>query len=361
MDTPTPNEGRSPTTVVAIKGDDKFVALDEVLEKTDFFGILDGYFDESGKDKKDFSIAIKPNIMMAYSREDTSVITDPELVEHLIDRIAERGYSKIAVVESQNVFGNWFENRDVVTVAKFAGYSTDKNYRIVDITEEKVPYDYGGRLGKYLVGPTWRDADFRISFAKNKTHFSCYFTLTIKNIYGTTPEQNKFLEYHKKREFDWVTVEMLKHFPVHFGIIDGFWSADGLLGIKADITPKHTKTIIGGENLVAVDIVGAEKMGLNPLDSNFLRLAVEAFGMPEINRVGDLSVYEEWDNVPPLVDKFLDIGEEWYSLSNWLGFLSSDMDPEFPIKVESSSIKHKIVLKLRPVVLRILRLISKIE
>lgn len=351
--------------VVAVKSEDETTALDEVLDKTGFFRILDKRFRESGKTKQDFSIVIKPNIMMAYSRDDMSVITDPKLVEHLIDKIVEEGFSNIIVIESQNVFGNWFENRDVKTVAKYIGYS-GKNYKIVDITEEKVPYDYGGRLGEHWVGPTWRDANFRISFAKNKTHFGCYFTLTIKNIYGTTPLQNKFLEYHKIREFDWPTIEMLKHFPIHFAIIDGMWGADGLLGIKADYTPKHTKTMIGGESIVAVDHVGARKMGLEPMKSGIFKLAVEVFGMPEIdlleiNHTDEPTKYEDWDNVPPILDKIMDVGEEWYGLSNWLGFVSTGIDKEaFPIKPQTG-IGYRISKLLRPVVLRILRIISLIE
>ncbi|NIO40050.1 MAG: hypothetical protein GTO41_07575, partial [Burkholderiales bacterium] len=86
------------------------------------------------------------NIMMGYSTEDPSTITDVGLVEHLIDRIVERGFDNVAVVESQNVFGNWFHNRDVITVSRHFGYS-GRNYRLVDLTEEMVPHDYGGRLG----------------------------------------------------------------------------------------------------------------------------------------------------------------------------------------------------------------------
>ena len=33
------------------------------------------------------------------------------------------------------------------------------------------------------------------------------------------------------------------------------------MGVIADVTPKHTKTIIGGEKLVAVDHFGAKLMG----------------------------------------------------------------------------------------------------
>lgn len=225
----------------------------------------------------------------------------------------------------------------------------------MDLTGEAVAYEYGGYLGTYFVGKTWRDADFRISFAKNKTHFQCYFSLCVKNIYGTTPEENKFLEYHRDREFDRVTVEMLKAFPVHFGIIDATVSSDGVMGLKADYTPKHTK-IIAGTNLVAVDQVSAEKMGLNHMKSSFVRLAAEAFGEPEINIIGDTSVYEDWDNVPPGMEHILNYGEEWYGLSNLMGFLSSEMDKAFPPKITS-----RITLWLRNIILKILKTISIYE
>lgn len=58
------------------------------------------------------------------------------------------------------------------------------------------------------------------------------------------PLQNKFKEYHKKREFDWPTIEMLQHFPCHFGLIDAIWSADGIWGLKFDDKPNKTNTII---------------------------------------------------------------------------------------------------------------------
>jgi uncharacterized protein (DUF362 family) len=341
------------TRVVVAKDDDKFAALGQVLDQTGFLDVLERHWQESGKAREEFLIAIKPNIMMAYSREDPSTITDPELVQHLIDRILERGFANVAVVEAQNVFGNWFDNRGVVTVAQHFGYS-GQNYRLVDLTQEMVPYDYGSRLGQHWVGPTWRDADFRLSFAKNKTHISCYFTLTLKNLYGCLPMQNKFKEYHKDREFDWPTIEMIKHFPCHFGLVDAIWSADGLLGLKADYSPPHTRTIIGGEDIIAVEWVGARKMGLDPFLSRIFALAVAAFEMPDIEWVGDQSVYKDWVNVPPLLDKLLDVGEESYTYANWIGFLSSDMDPVFPPRTT-----FRFTLFVRQVLKKILRLISR--
>lgn len=323
------------TTVVAIKGEDKFNLLEKVLEETGFFQILDKRFQETRKSREEFSVVIKPNFMYMHSKKDISTYTDPELVEALINKIAEKGFPNIAIVEAQSTLGNYYKNREVVKVAEYIGYSTKKNYRIIDLTEEMVPYDYGGRLGKHFVGPTWRDADFRVSFAKNKTHVFCHYTLTLKNIYGTLPMQNKLKEYHSKREYDWPTIETMKHFPVHFGLIDAIYSADGQFGVIVDPTPNHTKTIIGGENLIAVDWVGAKKMGLDPdapKVGRYLPLAVEAFGKPEINWMGDKSVYEPWQNVSEFLIQSLDIIEEAAAFSDWWFSGLTAMDEYFAFK-----------------------------
>lgn len=348
-----------PATVVALKGDDKLKLLDEVLEKTGFFGILEKRFDKTGKSREDFSVVIKPNFMYMHSKKDISTYTDPELVEALVNKIAGRGFPNITLVEAQSTLGNYYKNREVVKVAEYIGYSTKKNYRIVDLTEEMEAYDYGGRLGKHFVGPTWRDADFRFSFAKNKTHVFCHYTLTLKNIYGTLPMQNKLKEYHTKREYDWPTIETLKHFPVHFGLIDGIYSADGDFGVIVDAEPNHTKTMIGGENLIAVDWVGATKMGLDPDDprvGRFLPLAVEAFGKPEIIWEGDKSVYHPWKNVSEVFILSLDMIEEAYAFSDWWFSGLTAMDKYFAFKK-----KGWAILILRKIISPIKRIFFKYD
>jgi len=305
--------GEGNTKVACICDEDKFRALDRVLETTNFFEILEEKWRTSGKEKKDFIIALKANFMMTYNRADETTYTDPELVEYLFDKLHDHGYTDLALVESRNSYGLYFENREVAKVAEYIGYRL-KNYRVCDLTLEKEEHDYGGPLGRHYVGRTWRDADFRISFAKNKTHSFCYYTLTLKNIYGTLPLENKLLEYHKKKEFDWPTIETLKHFPVHFGFIDAFISADGPMGVVSDVKPNLTKTIIGGEKLVAVDWGGASKMGLDPLKSRFMKIAVREFGNPEdkIELTGDNTPYKPWKNVGPFLADILALAEEWW-------------------------------------------------
>ncbi|MBI5182243.1 MAG: DUF362 domain-containing protein, partial [Nitrospirae bacterium] len=320
-----------PVVVASLYGENKFKLLDSVLKQTGFFKLLETYFKKSKKSKDAFCIAIKPNFMFMYSKDDKSTFTDVGLVEHLIKRIREKGFTNIAIVEAQSTYGNYFMNREVRTVAKYAGYSED-GYRIADLTEEMVPYDYKGRLGKHFVGKTWKDADFRVSFAKNKTHTFCYYTLTLKNIYGTLPMQNKLKEYHTRREYDWPTIESMRHFPVHYGLIDAFLSADGQFGIIKDNEPNPTKTIIGGANLIAVDWVGAKKMDIDPMLGRYIPLAVEAFGMPKIKWIGDKSCYEPWENVNRLLPITLDEVEEAYLFSDWLFSGLNVMDPFFKPK-----------------------------
>jgi uncharacterized protein (DUF362 family) len=193
-----PKHADSVQIIASIKKDDKFLAFEEVLEKTSFFGDLNKNLRSSGKAKADFLIVIKPNFMLFHSSKDKSAHIDHELVEYLVDRLWERGFENIKVVESKNVLGKWYENRDVKIVAQAAGYSSN-HYEIVDLTLEAVPFKFGGEFGDDFVGKTWLQADHRISFAKNKTHPANRYTLALKNIFGVTTSEDKYLEYHKKR------------------------------------------------------------------------------------------------------------------------------------------------------------------
>lgn len=326
-------------TVAAIEDPDRFKALDEVLAATGFFTLLDEAQKNSGKTKEDFSIIIKPNFSFMYSLTDISIFTDPNLVEHLIDRIYEKGYRNIAVAEAHSTYSIFFTNRDIPTLARYIGLR-GKNYRIIDLSENTVEHDYKRTLGKHEVHPAWRDADFRISFAKNKTHSYAFYTLTIKNIYGALPKKNKFKEYHCNERLGIYipTIDYIDEFPAHFGLIDGYISADGAFGIFADVEPNFTQTIIGGDDIVAVDWVGASKMGLDPMISDYMKLAVERFGKPEIKLIGDHSLYPGWRNVPEFISQAaFGIMDRNYTFGNFLYSIMATMDPFFKFKPDEVS------------------------
>ncbi len=326
--------------VAAVKHPDKFEALNQVIKMTGFFSKLETVRKERKKDKADLSIIIKPNFMFMYSLKDRTTFTDPELVEHLVSRMWEEGYRNIAVAEARSTYGTFFTNREVSRVADYIGLegvaSGGAKYRIVDLSLDTQEYGFAGTLGNHSVNRDWRDADFRISFAKNKTHSYSIYTLTIKCIYGALPEENKFKEYHCERDIFSTTIEFMKHFPVHFGFIDAHISADGPFGIFADKDPNYTETVIGGDDLVAVDWIGAAKMGLDPMVSEYMRQAVKAFGKPEIHMMGDRTLYPNWVNVSDIVSKLAFGLDREYYFGNFFYSIFSTMDPYFEYREKST-------------------------
>jgi uncharacterized protein (DUF362 family) len=295
--------------VASLGGDDALQALDRVLDATGFDALVDERLAASGKARSGFLVVIKPNFMFAYDRKDRSTFTDPALVHHLVARLRRRGFERVKVVEAQSTYGEYFHGRSVAEVGRYLGYDGSVGYELVDLTlDEAEQRDLGPHLRVHPVPRTWRDADLRISFAKNKTHCYAYYTLTLKNVYGSLALPNKFKEYHCDRGIYATTIDYLRAFPVHYGLVDAWLSADGPFGIFADPVPNETRTIVGGADLVAVDWVTATRMGLDPMVSPYMPLAVKAFGKPEIELVGEGSPWRPWLNVPVLLFLFTNRG-----------------------------------------------------
>ena len=318
--------------VYLVTGETKFDALEEALERARFIEPLEEQFQASGKSRSDFAIAIKPNIMTAsIAEKDSPVYTDPTLVERLIEKIRAHGFQRIAVVESRNVYDYSYQGRGVEAVAEMVGYGSN-GYRIVDLSEEKVPYDYGGVLGNHVVGQTWRDADYRISFAKNKTHWQCFYTGCIKNVYGCLPEWDKMHHYHGAGvEFYLSAVLIADRLPVHFGLLDAWMSGDGFSGHVRDAHPNKTHTILSSRNIFALDWVAGEKMRVDPSQNFVIQEAVNRWGTIEIDRQGDMTPWYPWRNVGRLPVVALAWMEEWYGVSRFFSrAMAAHQDERFP-------------------------------
>ena len=319
-------------TVYLESGTDKFAAMQQAMLGSAFLEHIESALATSGKPRQEFSIAIKPNIMTASKWLDPNpVYTDPELVEFLVDRLGERGFHNIAVVEARNVYDYSYQQRSVRAVAEMLGY-TSRGYRIEDLSEQKEPYDYGGVLGQHYAGRTWRDADYRISFAKNKSHWQCFYTGCLKNIYGCLPEADKMRHYHgKRREFYECCILIVDRFPVHFGFLDAWVSGDGFSGHVRDAKPNFTRTIFASENIFALDWVMGEKMEINPALNYVVQEAMHRWGTIQITRQGNMTTWHPWDNIRPFVVLALDALEEAYWTSRFFSrSFASEQDERFP-------------------------------
>ncbi len=348
-----PIESKEKVTVAAIRDPDAHVALRRALQESGFCQTIEQARLATGKAKDQFFVVLKPNFMFAYNKHDASTYTDPALVEDVVALLRNEGYRRIAVVEAQSTYGQYFANRSVREVASYLEYAVDgsRGYDVVDLTEDQQDHKhFGPALGYHPVPVTWRDADFRVSFAKNKTHCYAYYTLTIKNVYGALSLGDKFKEYHCGRGIYAPTIEYLSAYPVHFGIIDAWLSADGPFGIFADAEPNPTHTILASPSLVAVDWVGASKMGMDPKISPYMDLAVKAFGKPAIELAGDATNYHPWLNVPLVLSMATNFGlDANHTFGNLFYMSTAYMDSnQFPVK-SRSALLHAVRRALEPI------------
>ena len=332
---------------------DKYSLLEKVLREADFFGVLSEHQKQSGIKQKDFKIVIKPNITMLLRRSDVGIYTDPFLAIHLLRLLRQKGYENLAVVESQNLYGNWFENRGVVQIATRAGYfdetetdfsrardremvrvrggGVDASVPLIDLTLERAPHDFGEPVGKIELGKTWMEADFRINFAKMKTHFYSDYSLAIKNIYGCLPLQDKVRGYHCRRVVGKWTALVIRDFPVHFSIVDGYSAADGWLGVKIKAVARKPHTLLAGADIQAVDHFGARLLKLEPEKSIMYRELMSLTPPASYRVVGDHQPVKPWRNSPHLLALFCQVIEANANIMDFSGSLATGgYDPCFP-------------------------------
>ncbi len=352
-------ENEETVAVMHESGTDKFTLLDRSMDQGGLWAELERMCREKEKTPENLRVLIKPNIAMCVRREDDGVYSDPELMLHLISRLIERGYTRITVGESQNLYGNWYNNREVIRIAAYAGFLPDTGevldlsaikacdeaagmvyadaqrhaFRLADLSYRHVSEDFGD-LGKWDLSEEWVQADFRINFCKAKTHFFSYLTLCTKNLYGALPAQNKMVKYHGKQVTGSLTAEMLSKYPAHFHIVDANTVSDGILGAKMSAISKKPKYIIAGKNLVCVEAVASMLFGINPRASFYFREAHRRFGgLGPIRIAGETRQILEFRNNPSIVILVCEYLEKVVKFANMTGYVfTGQVDRAFPSK-----------------------------
>jgi uncharacterized protein (DUF362 family) len=325
--------------------EDKIACFHQALRLADFVDHLDAAAAESGKRREDVIVAIKPDFMMAYHLKDRSTFTETALVEELVRIIQERGYRDIRVCEAQNLYGRYYQNRDVASVARYLGY-TEQGYRVHDLSLELDDHQFSRGMGVYAIGKSWRDADVRITFAKLKTHVNATCYLTLRTTTMVVPQLGDYLFTDRLTDLSNVGMAVLHDFPPHFGVVDGYeFAADGLMGFMADPTPKHPRLFIAGPDVMCVDYVGLLLMGeRDPTRALDLKAAIDWFGNPRERGwvLGDLTPIPDWDRSDagllsgPLIAL---AGPVYAAMSGQGSYFTADMDPEaFPAIAESTGL-----------------------
>jgi uncharacterized protein (DUF362 family) len=214
---------------------------------------------------------------------------------------------------------------------------------VFDEREDTVAAHTGG-VQLYTFSKSLYDADVYISIPKLKTHQKVGATLNLKGLVGGVTEKNQLVhwrvgapetggdEYPDRRSLEaaqtakvthrgahpgndtiWRMVvdlyqAMLKKERRYFSVIDGVVAGEG----QGPFCPrsKQANTLIAGDSLLAVDVVAARYMGLDPAKLRYLAWFFEnGFGYGAIDVAGyvnffehaakylDFSVEEQWEDI----------------------------------------------------------------
>ena len=291
--------------VVIAGGPDKYQVLESALDRARLWEGLRAAGARAACEPAQLRILILVDLTIFEKGASTG--TDPELVEHAIELLHERGYQQVNVGCGTDSSELWLENRDPVIKAELAGYHFQtrqgRYYDVLDLSSDIVPMPFPDT--SVLCGAglprAWVDAQYRIVFAKNKTDERYGYALGAQSLLGVLPLRDKEYHYHHRFQPGDVFVDLFRMAPPQFSVIDAFISNHGTAGSRLS-KPIETRTIIAGQDLLLTDWAAAVKMGSDPYVSPINAKALRERGLPHPHAIeGDLAPYEGWMNVHPMV------------------------------------------------------------
>jgi len=276
--------------------EEKLSLLHKLMDDSGLLAVMESRAQKLNKSIGDLHVAIKVSFMLGYDHRDTSVITDPDLVAALAEHLAGWGCRNIDVVEGRNVYDSFYRNRTVADVARYFGYQS-AHYRVVDTTEEQIAHEYFRGMAVYGVGKTWKEADFRITFGKLRSHPSHVAYLALGNVEGVGARCHDFIFTDRQAHRLTAIMMLLDEFPPHFALLDAYDSAaDGLIGVMGCSKPRIPRRLYASADALALDTVVLRHIGLkNPRDSDIVNAACHWFGstadQPEVRGVDEPVVW----------------------------------------------------------------------
>lgn len=257
---------------------------------------------EALKPKIEGRVFIKSNITVPELPE-TGIITHPQVVEGIIKYL--RNLDKVTEIAIGDGGG---ETPDMESYFQKCGYhdlAERYGIKLINLNADEaviLQISNGERLKEVKIAKSILDCDYLIDIPTLKTHQLAIVTLGMKNLMGCILPYNEkreaihpvFERIHERvgdRKFtqeefaeasidfatrlcDFVTALVIKDKP-NLVIIDGFVGRDGT-GFADKGETKNMRLVLAGENVVAVDTVGAQIMGFDPRkDIPHLKLAAE--------------------------------------------------------------------------------------
>ena len=285
--------------VTVIKGRtvlEKSVVFRDFLQSCGIEESLTARAEQLGKPLTEFRVAVKTTFMLGYDKKDLSPLTDPDLLDQLGDYLKSSGCRDVFVLEAPNIYDKFYANRSVPQVATYFGIASP-HYKLVDISKDQVPHCYSRGLGQSVVSRTWKEADFRISFSKMRSHPVELALLTVGNLEGIGSRCEEFIFVERQAHRETAVMTLINDFPPHFALLDAYQNVpDGILGVMGCPRPKQVLRFYGGKDALAVDMIAARHLGVkNPHQSSLLEATCQWFGTPQdVEVIGPDDAIKDW-------------------------------------------------------------------
>jgi uncharacterized protein (DUF362 family) len=292
----------------------QFLPLNKALREEIFAAVKEIFDAAGGKSllKSSGDVYLKPNGIDSKPY----CYTRPELVEAVIQ------YWKDAGAHNIYLFENSTQSNITRLVFEITGYSAICNrlgVRQVYLDEEEnVSFEFRGKapeaedetgyrsttfqMPKFIVQRLieGKDANLYINLPKLKTHSMAGVTLGVKNQWAFPQQSDRRADHNYNLPHK--LADVLGYVQPDFTLIEGveatIYGHYPILAF-ADECVLPFKVLIGSDNVVAADILGARLFGLTLEDVPHLRIAVErgysggVAGLEDIEVLGDISGFDK--------------------------------------------------------------------
>jgi uncharacterized protein (DUF362 family)/Pyruvate/2-oxoacid:ferredoxin oxidoreductase delta subunit len=216
-------------------------------------------------------VLLKPNLLKARPPED-AVTTHPEIVRAVIRLVREAdGIPLVGDSPGIGDLSSVSERTGILGVVKEEGAA------FADF-DTAVAVKNGGRFQRLEIARAAVEADAIINLPKLKTHGMTVMTGAVKNLFGCVPGKRK-VQWHfntgvDHRAFARLLVELSAAVKPRLTIMDAVVAMEGNGPGSGD--PRTVGLLLAGRDPVAVDVIAADIVGLQPAQLPVIRAAMDA-------------------------------------------------------------------------------------
>ena len=281
-----------PTVVIADTTDGLQNAFEAIFAP---FGGVDAVIPSGSK------IYVKPNGVYFSAGS----YTDPLVIDALLGWLRDHGYRRLALMENST---HAIATRLVFAVTGYNGIARRHGAEAVYLDEgpttpylledESTPIRVPSRLYDTFIDPARSPGNFYLSLPKLKTHPMGTVTLGVKNQQGFPIDEDR-MHLHTHKTLHVRLARLYRMLRPDFCIIEGVTATFNGHIPPVSLLPESSvelNVLIGGQDTVAVDAVGAKVLGYSVEEVEHLRLVTD-WGLGEgrldnANVVGDLGCFQ---------------------------------------------------------------------